>query len=349
MSRTTSRPLPISCSAIPTGRRPRSSRSSPRARSPTRRPRADPPLLQDRAPLTTRGTIRYAEALFRDSQDEPAKALIRRAWVEGDFSPAEERKFYDKYRGLLTTQDQIQRLDNLLSDDRRRSASRMLERVPDGYRRLAIARLKLQRRQARVDQAIEAVPAALQNDPGLSFDRLRWRRQHGQDDAVVELLLNPPEQLVHPARWWFERELQIRRALRARDFDLAYQLASRHGQVEGEEFVTAEWLAGWLALRFERQPNLALRHFERLYARCVSPVNQARAAYWAGRSAAALDDPVLAGEWYQRAARHQVAYYGQLAADELGPTSGRRRRRPAPAPPSARPSRTRSWCASCAC
>jgi soluble lytic murein transglycosylase len=287
-------------------------------------------FFADRAPLTTRGTIRYAEALFRINQNEPAKALIRRAWVEGDFSPGEEQKFYNKYRRLLTTQDQIDRLDNLLWDARRRSASRMLARVPDGYRKLAIARLRLQRHQSGIDRAIEAVPASLRDDPGLTFDRLRWRRQSNHRTDVIELLLNPPSQLDRPARWWFERELQIRQALRARKFDLAYQLASRHGQREGEAFVTAEWLAGWLALRFERQPNTALRDFERLYAGATAPVDQARAAYWAGRAAAAVGDRTLASDWYRRAAAHHIAYYGQLAAEELGPAY-----RPAPPPPGA--------------
>jgi peptidoglycan lytic transglycosylase len=287
-------------------------------------------FFQERAPLTTRGTIRYAEALFRINQDEPATALIRRAWVEGDFSPGEEQKFFVKYRQLLTTQDHIRRLDNLLWDYRRRSANRMLGRVPEGYRKLAMARLRLQRHQSGVDKALEAVPVSLRDDPGLAFDRLRWRRQMRRQEDVIGLLLNPPSQLARPARWWFERELQIRRALRDRKFDLAYQLVSRHGQREGEEFVAAEWLAGWLALRFERQPNMALRHFERLYVGATAPVDQARAAYWAGRSAAALNDPVQAAGWYQRAASDHFAYYGQLAADELG-----RAYRPAPPPPGA--------------
>jgi soluble lytic murein transglycosylase len=287
-------------------------------------------FFQDCPPLTTRGHIRYAEALFRINQDEQATALIRRAWVEGDFSNGEERKFYLKYRRLLTRQDNIDRLDNLLWDDRRRSAERMLERIPAGYRRLAEARLRLQRRQNGLDKAIAAVPAALQNDPGLLFDRLRWRRQKHLHDAVIELLLDPPAQLVRPARWWFERELQIRQAIRKRDFDLAYRLASSHGQTEGEDFATAEWLAGWLALRFTHQPNTALRHFEQLYDAIEAPVDQARAAYWAGRSAAELGDQALADEWYQKAARHQIAYYGQLAAEELGADW-----QPPPPPPTA--------------
>jgi soluble lytic murein transglycosylase len=275
-------------------------------------------LFADRAPLTTRGTIRYAEALFKTDQDVPATALIRRAWVEGDFSSGEELKFYRKYRHLLTQQDHIDRLANLLWDYRRRSASRMLERVPTAYRRLAEARMALQRRSATVDKAIAAVPAELRNDSGLVFDRMRWRRQKRRHADVVELLLDPPDQLAHPTRWWFERELQIRLALRSRDFDLAYRLASRHGQTSGEEFATAEWLAGWLALRFARQPNTALRHFNRLFEAADAPVIEARAAYWIGRTHAALGDHEQAALWYQRAATHPIAYYGQLAAEELG-------------------------------
>jgi soluble lytic murein transglycosylase len=287
-------------------------------------------LFQDRAPLTTRGSIRYAEALFRIDQDEPAKALIRRAWVEGDFSASEELKFYRKYRRVLTRQDHIDRLDNLLWDYRRSSAMRMLERVPEDYRKLALARMRLQRRQHGVDEAVKEVPATLSSDPGLIFDRMRWRRQKRLHDGVIELLLDPPDRLVHPTRWWFERELQIRRALRGRQFDLAYRLASRHGQTEGEEYAAAEWLSGWLALRFGRQPNLALRHFERLYASAEAPVIQAQAAYWLGRSAAVLGDQPVATEWYQRAADHHIAYYGQLAAEELGTAY-----RPSPPPPAA--------------
>jgi soluble lytic murein transglycosylase len=59
-------------------------------------------------------------------------------------------------------------------------------------------------------------------------------------------------------------------------------------------------------------------------------VIQAQAAYWLGRSAAALGNQALAAEWYQRAADHHIAYYGQLAAQELGSAY-----RPAPPPPPA--------------
>ena len=275
-------------------------------------------LFADRAPLTTRGHIRYAEALFDIDQDGPAEALIRTAWIEGDFSPREEQRFLQKYRRLLSRADHIARLDNLLWDYRRDSAKRMLALVPDGYRRLAEARMRVQRRQNGLDKAIDAVPAELRNDPGLTFDRMRWRRQKRLDQGVLEVLLDPPEEVGRPALWWFERELQIRRALRKRDFYLAYRLASRHRLSAGDEFAEAEWLAGWLALRFVHQPDAALRHFNRVYDGVRAPVDRASAAYWAGRSATALGDVWLAGQWYRRAAGVPIAYYGQLAAEALG-------------------------------
>ncbi|MGH6944234.1 MAG: lytic transglycosylase domain-containing protein, partial [Geminicoccaceae bacterium] len=273
-------------------------------------------------PLTTRGHIRYAEALLDIGEKARARALIRRAWVDGDFSRREERRFYAKYRRFLTQDDSIARLDNLLWDHRRASATRMLGRVPLGYRRLAEARLRLQRRQNGLDKAIEAVPAELRDDPGLVFDRLRWRRQKGRHAGVVELLLDPPAELGRPGLWWFEREHQIRRALRRRNFDLAYRLASRHAQTEGEDFVDAEWLAGWLALRHAHEPDTAFRHFVRMHDGAEGPLDQSKAAYWAGRSASALGDRPLASQWYHAAARSQIAYYGQLAAEELGERPG---------------------------
>jgi soluble lytic murein transglycosylase len=287
-------------------------------------------FFESRPPLTTRGHIRYAQALFAAGEDERGAELIRRAWVEGDFSAREDRRFYQKYRRLLTREDHIARLDNLLGDYRRTSARRMIERVPAGYRQLAEARMRLQRRQNGLDEAIEAVPAELRGDPGLTFDRLRWRRQKARHGDVIDLLLDPPAELRRPQLWWFERELQIRRALRKRDFDLAFRLASRHGQKEGESFAEAEWLAGWLALRFADQPGTAFRHFVRMRDGVSGPISQSRAAYWAGRAAAMQGDQALAGRWYREAAHHHITYYGQQALEELGADPG-----PLPAIPAA--------------
>ena len=40
-----------------------------------------------------------------------------------------------------------------------------------------------------VDNAIKKVPQKLKNDPGLNYDRLKWRRKRGRLDSSLEILL----------------------------------------------------------------------------------------------------------------------------------------------------------------
>ena len=273
-----------------------------------------------RVPRTERGYIRHAEALLAHGEEAAAVLILRKVWREGDFSSSEFKKFHALYGRLFSTDDHIARLHNLLWDYRRSSAVRMLSLVPAGERRLAEARLRLQRQQNGVDRAVLAVPGHLQNDPGLLFDRTRWRRQKRRHNDTIELLLDPPAEVGRASLWWFEREFQIRRLLRARDFALAYDLASRHGQTpeDGVDFAEAEWLAGWLALRFVSKPRRALQHFERLAEGVSRPISVARATYWAGRAEEALGDIAGARRWYQRAAAIPTTFYGQEAALKLG-------------------------------
>lgn len=274
-------------------------------------------LFEQFAPLTTRGRIRFGEALFAADRPQEAAQQIKAAWKGGDFSAREEKSFLRRHRNHLSSYDNEIRLKNLLWDRSSSSAKRMLPKVSDDLQKLAKARLALQQQAPGVDQAIARVPESLSKDAGLAYDRIRWRRLKGKHQDAVDLLLEPPKELGRPERWWYERSYQIRRAVDRRDFDTAYQLASHHGQTRGGDYAEAEWLAGWLALRFNKRPKTAFRHFVRLYDRVIPPVRQARAAYWAGRAASAQRDEAGATAWYRRAASHHLTYYGQLAAGEL--------------------------------
>ncbi len=275
-------------------------------------------LFTLREPLSTRGHIRFAEALFADGRADEGVQQVRRAWIHGDFSSKEETVFLERHKRHLRPGDHTARLEQRLWDREWQAAKRMLPRVSGAYAELGKARIALQTQSPGVDRAIEAVSAELAGDPGLLFDRARWRRLKGKHEGAKELLLDPPDRLVRPERWWFERSFHIRRSIEARRFDEAYRLASLHGQLNGGDYAEAEWLSGWLALRFIKRPKTAFRHFVRLYDRVEAPVRQARAAYWAGRAAAALQDEAGAVAWYRRAAGHTASYHGQLAAAELG-------------------------------
>ncbi len=270
-------------------------------------------------PLTGWGRWRLAEAMLATGEKKAAIALLRRAWVEGDFTPSEERRFLKRHRKRLRAEDHVARLDRLLWDHKRRAAQRMLRRVDPGHRALGIARLRLMVRAPGVDAAIAKVPPALRNDPGLWYERLRWRRRKGRDEAARAILDNPPADLVRPEAWWRETRIQIRSALADGLISVGYHLASRHNQTLPLPRSEGEWLAGWIALRFLNDPALAAPHFQRLFEGVRYAVSLARAAYWAGRAAAAAGREDDARAWFARAARYPTTFYGALALARLDP------------------------------
>ena len=268
-------------------------------------------------PLTGPGKQRVAEAAIAAGEAEAGIRLLREAWIDGDFPPDLERRFLARHRKALGIEAHNRRLDRLLWDERARAAKRQLRRAGAAERRLGEARLRLMQRRRGVDWAIRQVPARLRSHPGLAFERIRWRRLAGNDAGARELLLDRPAQLARPGKWWGEQSYQIREAIERRLFDEAYAIASNHGQTAAGPFSEAEWLAGWLALRFLNRPEAAAAHFHAMYDRVRYPISRARAAYWSARAAEAVGDRDGAAEWYGRAVRHPATFYGQLAAKAL--------------------------------
>lgn len=276
--------------------------------------------FKDRQPASADGQVRYGAALLASGQKEAGRATLRAAWVDGNFTKRQERRFYRRYRKYLTRGDHIKRIDRLIWNGRYWPARRMLWKVNLDWRALSEARLMLMRRHGNVDRAIERVSAALKDHPGLVYERLRWRRRKGLDTAV-ELLDGVPAKPPHAEKWSRERSILARRALGKGHISEAYRLIKVHGLKEGPAFAEAEWLAGWIMLRFLKERAIAFRHFKAMYTAVEYPISRARGAYWAARAAEEADKSKLATHWYRLAARYSTTYYGQLAAARLAPGS----------------------------
>jgi soluble lytic murein transglycosylase len=275
-------------------------------------------------PVTPYGKLREAELSMASGQQAAAIAEIRDVWVNSELSVFDEKSILARFPGILRTEDHIKRLDRLLWDGVVDSAKRMLPRVPPDYRLLADARMKLADFKPGVEGALAKVPAHLRNDPGLLYERTRWRRRKELYDSALESLLTPPKDLVRPVQWWTERQFLARRALADGKPQLAYRLIVKHGLSDGAAFADAEFLAGWIALRSLHDAQSGYDHFVHLYNGVKLPISRARGAYWAGRAAEALKRPDLASTWFATAAENATAYYGQLAQAKIGGEAPRR-------------------------
>jgi len=271
-------------------------------------------------PLTGAGALAHLDALAALGQPAEAQTLTPQYWQTLDFTRDQGKRFQRKYGKHLVKSDHLTRLDRLIWKHRYWPARRMLPRVGKAQAALGRARLALMRREAGVDGAIARVPANLREAPGLQYERLRWRRRKGMDQAARELLFTTPPLSTNLDRWAKERVILARRAILNGHYSEAQRLVAPHALTSGAQFAEAEFLAGWISLTFLNEPDTAYRHFTRLHDGVDYPISRARGAYWAGQAASASGDKKRALRWWRTAAEFPATFYGQQAVAALGNT-----------------------------
>jgi peptidoglycan lytic transglycosylase len=269
-------------------------------------------------PISAPGRIREAEIMLSAGDLAGGIEALRAAWIGADFGPLDEKNFMAHHFAAIRPEDSARRVDRLLWDGQAEAAHRILPLLSPDYRALAVARLALAAQSSNANALVARVPVQLRGDPGLIFEQLRLRRKKDMTDAAVQILLAQPGDLVRPVAWWNERQAIARRVLASGNADLAYRIVEQHGLIEGNAFAEAQFLLGYIALRYMKQPILAFDHFSRILTRVATPYAKARAGYWGGRAAEAQAKSELAAKWYAAGADHMATFYGQLAAHALG-------------------------------
>ncbi len=186
------------------------------------------------------------------------------------------------------------------------------------------ARIAVVQRGGNAGKLLDALPAsAVEADVGLRFNRIQWLRRtkdKERREQAWKMLLDAPSEpniLLDLNNWWTERRINCRGALNDGKPQVAYEIAAKHGLVSGDGFIEAEFLAGWIALRFLNDPHTALRHFVSLRGAATSSRSIAVGEYWLGRTALALGDQNAAMVHFHAAAKYPQHFYGQLARQSI--------------------------------
>lgn len=277
-------------------------------------------LRQDNGPLTGDGRIALAVALNDMGQRTEAVTIARAAWREDTLTPNAESRADSEFN--FTSEDYADRVSALLWRGQRSAAQRLLPRIPSADRAVAHARMALQARQRRgLQAAVDAVPSSRADDPGFLYDRAQYRRRTGRPEEALPIAtqIDAREAPLFARDDIFrERRLYVPRALRSGNYRQAYNLVSNHGLSSGESFADAEWLSGWIMLKFLGQPQRAAEHFAHLSDNVSAPVSRSRALYWRAQAAQALGQSAKVDQLLSDAAQYNFTYYGQLAATRGG-------------------------------
>ena len=274
-------------------------------------------------PLGGLGKIKLAEAYLEQKRFDKVESLIKDGWITAEIRKNDLGYYRAKFKKFLSSDDHIKRADYLAWDRKYWDLKRMLKYLPKDQKALYNARQILMSNSYGVDNAISKVPEYLKQDPGLEFDRLRWRNRRNRLDGSLEILyrnsLKTETQMVRPDKWWEQRESVVRSLIYKKRYKTAYKISSEHALSAGPSFAEAEWLSGWIAITFLNSPEYAISHFQNFYNNVSYPISLARGAYWLGQSYENLGEKDFANKFYSEAAEFPMTYYGQLAFNKINP------------------------------
>ncbi len=250
----------------------------------------------------------------KDKVRKEVQTIISNIWLKENFSENEEKDFLQKYQNYLTQVDHINRIDRLLWDGKILEAKRIMRFVNQDYQSLFSAIIEIQESPKYIDKIVLSVPRKLRSNEGLSYRRVIWHKSKDQIEDLLEIMLDLPEKLQFPEKWWSLRRLYAREMLKQKNYKMAYKIINKHSlPATSSDFWEAEWMTGWIALRFLDEPKVAYERFENLYRNVVQPVTLSRASYWLGMTSEAMKNKQKAASWYKIAAQYPIFFYGQLA------------------------------------
>ena len=276
-------------------------------------------IFAARAPQSAAGRLALARVERSSGKEAQARARVAQVWRNEDVSQALETQILKEFSDFLTPADHQARAMRLAYPGKS-GAQRAAALAGDDVNALIKARLAVVNEEAS-DKLMQAVPEAMRKNPLYLLSETQRLRRKGELEAAFKLIQSAPRDraaLVDPDEWWTERRLLARKLLDEKKPELAYALAADHSAQGREQYIEAEFHAGWIALRFLNDAAKAMPHFTRAAQRAETPISRARAAYWQGRVAQAQNKREEARQFYLRAAQEPTVYYGQIAREKLG-------------------------------
>jgi soluble lytic murein transglycosylase len=272
-------------------------------------------------PLSAKGRFAYARALLAAGDRRSAEGQVREAWRYEGFSQDVESRAFEAFGEFLTREDHKARMDRRLYEkDDTEAGVRAAARLGGNEPLIAKARISMLNKGS-TKAALDAVPQAARNDIGYKFARIQMLRRADELGEAVALIKTIPKlDRSHDLdEWWIERRVLARKLLDADAPKEAYAVVRDTTPPESATYrAEAQFMAGWIALRFLNDPQTAHAHFIKIAEDNSNPISLSRGAYWSGRAAEAMHKDREAKQHYQEAAAYPTAYYGQIARARAG-------------------------------
>ena len=164
-----------------------------------------------------------------------------------------------------------------------------------------------------ISHLVKLTPKELRNNDAFLITQARYYRNKNKDKDVLDILFSLNNNFENEKYWWLYKHIYIRELLKSRNYEKAYKLASSYNGPKNIDYIDAQWLAGWISLRFLNKYDIAYNHFLNINRIVSYPLSVSRATYWLGRTAYAKGDEEDALRWYKLSSKYPTTFYGQLS------------------------------------
>lgn len=276
-------------------------------------------------PLTSDGLI----ALLKlQNSSEKALELCKKYWLNINFSKDKLNDLlkFKNLKNLLTQKDYYEKINYSFYQENLEEVKIFNQILSGNLKKITSFRINLlenKKGSQEINSEIKKYLNEFQNDGGLYYQIIKWYLKNKNNDQAFDMLISSKfqkEEKNFADKWWSLRNLLFRRFFELKKYQNCYDVVRHNFLKSGEHFANANWICGWLNLKFLNNPQKAIDYFSRTFEKVLTPISLSTMAFWAGECANTMEQKELAIEWYKKASIHKSTFYGQIAFEKIHKT-----------------------------
>ncbi len=278
-------------------------------------------LFFQNPPQTGEGLFLFAELISKTEETEEAFAILSKQWTTVEFSDTSFLEFTEKFRKKYELKFS-ERVEKLLWDGKYSAVEQLAKLSSYKLSNTEEIRLKYQKHGKNLAGALSSLSIAEANQPGVVFERFRYRMDKKFLDSASDLILSNSDQgfkvLGKANKWAPYRMRLVKYNLGLLRFSLAYDIASKHYLESGEaNYFELEWIAGFIAFHHLKEYELALSHFYNSYETTSSSESKAKVKYFLGKTLKEMDKYKESQSAFLDASHYIDTVHGQVSFEIL--------------------------------
>ena len=245
---------------------------------------------------------------------EEANRNIKNDFIHRDMSFEEQEKFRTAFSGIIDEYSFVKRTELLIMKNNFEYVEKNVNLMRNSnYKIMFNNILEITKKPDIISHLIKLTPKELRKNDAFLISQVRYYRIKNKDKEILDILYNLDNKKDYEKYWWLYKHIYVRELLKTNDYKESYKLAASYNGYRNIDYVDAQWIAGWIALRYLHDYDTAYEHFMNINKVVSYPLSVSRATYWLGRAAMAKNDEDDALKWYNLASRYSTTFYGQLA------------------------------------